>query len=548
MVLVLRVARREDGFNALPFCPSKRSQTTRALPMKDTHALARSRASDAVSVSPRLVKLRALKESQMQEVMCNYINGEWTESSTGEVFEQQNPADLNDVTGRFQRSSRQDAASAIDAASVALDRWSRLPAPKRAEMLRQVVDSAIRQRDSLAQVLTAENGKTLRESLSEIDATVKEMDWQVAEGRRLYGTVVSTETDGTLAYIMRRPLGVVSIIAPWNFPFSVAGRKCLPALMAGNTVVLKPASLTPRTGIRFVQLFDEAGIPPGVINLVTGDGRYVGDELVAHRKVKAISFTGSTPVGRAIHRRAAENLARTQLEMGGKNPIVVLDDADIVAAADAAVYAAFANAGQWCTSTSRAVVDAKVHEQFVELVAERARAIRVGNGLDPQTDMGPVCGEQQRDDVLEYIEIGQAEGAKIIVGGRQLTHNGLERGCFIEATVLGGVTPDMRIAREEIFGPVLSILRVNDFEEAIRVANAVDFGLSSSVYTRSLEKALTFVENTDVGLTHVNLPTALKEPQLEFGGVKDSGVGSPEAGRAGLEFFTEHRVAYIRYR
>lgn len=484
----------------------------------------------------------------MEDVMRNYVDGEWAESSTGGLLVQRNPADLSEVTGEFQRSSRQDVANAIDAADVALGGWSRMPAPKRAEKLQQVLDNATRERDSLARVLTAENGKTLRESLSEIDATIKEMAWQIAEGRRLYGTVVSSETDGTLAYIIRRPLGVVSIIAPWNFPFSVPGRKCVPALMAGNTVVLKPASLTPRTAVCFVRLFDEAGIPPGVINLVTGDGRTVGGELVANPKVKAISFTGSTPVGKAIHRRAAENLTRTQLEMGGKNPVVVLDDADVVAAADAAVYAAFACAGQWCTSTSRAVVDANVYEQFVELVTERAGAIRVGNGLDPQTDMGPVCGEQQRDNVLEYIRTGQAEGAKLLVGGHQLKEDGMDRGCFIEATVFAEVASEMRIAREEIFGPVLSIIRVDDFDEAIRVANAVDFGLSSSVYTRSLEKAMTFVEHTEVGLTHVNLPTAWKEPQLEFGGVKESGVGIPEAGRAGLAFFTEHRVAYVRYR
>lgn len=484
----------------------------------------------------------------LRDVMCNYVGGQWVESSTGELLEQRNPADLGEVTGVFQCSSQQDAAHAIDAADVAFRAWSRLPAPKRAEILDRVVLNAIRQRDALALVLTSENGKTLRESLSEIDATVKEMAWQVAEGRRLYGTVVSSELDDTLAYVMRRPLGVVSVIAPWNFPFSVPGRKCVPALMAGNTVVLKPASLTPRTGVRFVQLFHEAGIPPGVINLVTGDGRSVGDELVANPKVKAISFTGSTPVGMAIHRRAAENLTRTQLEMGGKNPIVVLDDADLIAAADASVYAAFANAGQWCTSTSRAVVDASVYAQFVDLVAERASAIRVGNGLDPETDMGPVCGRQQRDNVLEYIEIGRAEGARLVAGGRRLERSGKASGCFIEATVFADVASSMRIAREEIFGPVLSIMRVDDFNEAIRVANGVDFGLCSSVYTRSLEKALTFVEQTDVGLSHVNLPTSWKEPQLEFGGVKQSGVGTPEAGRAGVEFFTEHRVAYVRYR
>ena len=484
----------------------------------------------------------------MENLIHNYVGGTWVEASSGELGEQRNPADLSEITCRFQRSSRQDAAAAIDAADSAFEAWSRLPAPKRADMMQRVVNLATAQRDSLARLLTSENGKTLRESLDEVDATIREMDWQVAEGRRLYGTVVPSASDATLAYVVRRPLGVVSVIAPWNFPFSVLGRKCVPALMAGNTVVLKPSSLTPGIGVRFAGLVEKAGIPAGVLNLVTGDGQTAGDELVAHPRVRAVSFTGSTPAGRAIHQRAAENLVRTQLEMGGKNPVVVLDDADLLAAADATVRAAFANAGQWCTSTSRAIVDSAVYARFTGLVAERARAIRVGNGLDPRTDMGPVCGRRQLDTVLGYIEIGTAEGAKLLAGGHHLTGEGMAAGCFVEATVFAEVDPQMRIAREEVFGPVLSIVRVDGLEEAISVANAVDYGLSSSIYTRSLEKAMSFVERSDVGLTHVNLPTAWKEPQLEFGGVKESGMGGPEAGREGLEFFTQHRVAYVRYR
>ena len=484
----------------------------------------------------------------MQGLIQNYVGGEWVDASSGRLGEQRNPANLGDITSRFQLSNRQDAAAAIDAAHAAFGSWSSLPAPKRADMMQRVLNLAITQREALARLLTSENGKTLRESFNEVDATIREMDWQIAEGRRLYGTVVPSSSDATLAYIVRRPLGVVSVIAPWNFPFSVLGRKCLPALMAGNTVVIKPSSLTPGMGVSFARLFEQAGVSPGVVNLVTGDGRSVGDELVAHPKVRAISFTGSTLAGRAIHRRAAEGLARTQLEMGGKNPAVVLDDADLLAAADGTVEAAFANAGQWCTSTSRAIVDAAVHEQFSELVCERARVIRVGDGLNPSSDMGPVCGQRQLENVLGYIDVGVTEGAKLLTGGHQLTDNQMAAGCFVEPTVFTEVDPQMRIAREEIFGPVLSIIKVEGLEEAISAANSVAYGLSSSIYTGSLERAMTFVERSDVGLTHVNLPTAWKEPQLEFGGVKESGVGGPEAGRDGLEFFTQHRVAYVRYR
>ncbi|MBI2842905.1 MAG: aldehyde dehydrogenase family protein [Armatimonadetes bacterium] len=481
-------------------------------------------------------------------LLRNFINGEWIESATGNLLEQRNPADLSQVTSRFQRSSREEARDAIEAAQDAFIEWSGMPAPKRAELLSKALAAIVRRREEFAKVLTHENGKTIRESLTEIDSAIKEMDWQIAEGRRLYGETIPSEREGVFAYSFRQPLGVVSIISPWNFPFNVPGRKCTPALMAGNTLVLKPASLTPRTGVCFVEAFEEAGLPPGVINLVTGDGSTVGDELVINPKIRAISFTGSTPVGMGIHKKAAETLAKTQLEMGGKNPIVVLADADLDAAADATALAAYACAGQWCTSTSRAVVEANVFESFQQKVADRVAGMRVGNGLDPNSNMGPVCGEAQFRDILRYIELGISEGAKLVAGGRQLTEGELARGCFIEPTVFSDVTPDMKIAREEIFGPVLAMIRVDDFEQAVKVANAVEFGLCSSIYTSSIDKALTFIERTEVGLTHVNMPSAHKEPQLSFGGIKHSGAGLPEAGKTGIEFFSQHKVAYIKYR
>jgi len=481
-------------------------------------------------------------------VLRNYIGGEWVESSTGQLQDQRNPADLTEVTCRFQQSSRDDAGSAIDAASAALEPWSAMSAPRRAECLTKALAVLLRRKEEIAEIITRENGKTLKESMAEIMSAIKEMDWQIAEGRRLYGETIPSEHEGVFAYSVRQPLGVVSIISPWNFPFNVACRKCVPALMGGNTVVLKPASLTPRAGGCFVEAFAEAGLPAGALNLVTGAGSVVGDELVANPKIRAISFTGSTPVGMGIHKKAADTLARTQLEMGGKNPAVVLADADLDQAADAVMQAAYACAGQWCTSTSRAIVEAGVFDSFLHKVLERVAKIRVGNGMDTSVTMGPVCGEQQLCDILRHIETGVKEHAKLVAGGRRMKDGGRDRGYFIEPTVFSEVTPQMTIAREEIFGPVLAIIKVADFSQAVTVANDVTFGLSSSVFTSSLEKALRFVEKTDVGLTHVNMHTAHKEPQLSFGGIKYSGVGLPEAGRTGIEFFTRHKVVYIKYR
>jgi len=478
----------------------------------------------------------------------NFIGGEWLDSTTGLLIEHRDPADLTRTTCEFQRSGRQDAVRAIDAAEAAFEPWANTPAPKRAEILTRALGAIERRKEEIANVITTENGKTLRESMGEIASAISEMSWQIGEGRRLYGDTLPSEREGVFAYCIRQPLGVVSIISPWNFPFNVPCRKGVPALMAGNTVVFKPASLTPRTAACFVEAFEQAGLPPGVLNMVTGEGAIVGEEFVTSPRIKAISFTGSTPVGMGIHKKAAETLARTQLEMGGKNPVVVLADADLDEAADATVLAAYACAGQWCTSTSRAIIEASVYERFLKMVKERVEKIQVGNGLESDSSMGPVCGEVQCRDILRYIEIGREQGATIAAGGKRITGHGMERGCFIEPTVFTEVTPDMTIAREEIFGPVLALMSVRDFDEAVRLANDIELGLSSSIFTASLSSALTFVEKTDVGLTHVNMHSALKEPQLSFGGIKHSGAGLPEAGKTGIEFFTRHKVAYIKYR
>lgn len=402
----------------------------------------------------------------------NHINGQWLPASDGATFEQRDPADLSKVTGVWPQSPAADAAAAVEAAQAAYPAWRELGVFKRSEYLKRALSLMGERREEIAGVITMENGKTLAESLTEIDAAVKEMEFQIHAAIHLCGQTAPTAAEGVFAYQTRVPLGVVSVISPWNFPFNVPGRKCTPALMAGNTVVFKPASLTPRTGEVFTRLMVDAGLPDGVFNFVTGGGSTVGETFTTHPAIKAISFTGSTEVGKRLNRKASANLTRTQLELGGKNPMII----------------------------------------------------------------------------LEYIEIGRSEGAEVLTGGGRMTEGDLAKGCFIEPTVFGGVRPEMRIAREEIFGPVLSIITVKDFAEALEVANGVEFGLASAIYTRDLSRAMAFLEATDVGLAHVNMLTAYKEPQLTFGGVKDSGFGVPEAGKTGIEFFTEHKVAYVKYR
>jgi len=477
----------------------------------------------------------------------NYINGQWLDCRDGRKYEHRNPADLREITGLWPKSSVEDVASAIEAAAAAFVSWSGLTVYQRAEYFTKVLQLMKSRIDQIAAVITAENGKTLKESKAEIDSAIREMEFQVGEGLRMAGEVMPSGQAGVMAYSMRRPLGVVAVISPWNFPFNVPCRKITPALITGNTCIFKPANLTPGIGAEFVKLFADAGLPPGVLNFVTGSGAVIGDAIVSNPLIKAVTFTGSTEVGRSIHQKAAANFTRTQLEMGGKNPLVVLADADLEAAVNSAVLAAYACAGQWCTSTSRVVIEKKVLNDFMNLLLDKVRKIVVGRGTDPQVTMGPVCGMTQVESVMASIQKGKSEGARLVIGGNRITNDGFAQGCFIEPTVFADVKPHMYIAQEEIFGPVLSIIAVDSFDEAIEVANGVKFGLSSSIYTKDLEKAMTFIEKTDVGLTHVNIPTAVKEPQLTFGGVKLSGCGIPEAGRAGIEFFTEHKVAYVKY-
>ena len=477
----------------------------------------------------------------------NYIGGEWKPCSSGELLTSTNPADTSEVVGEVQASSREDVLEAISCAHDAFDSWKRTTVTQRAECLKNVFSALIERREEIARLVTLENGKTLGESLSEVDSALREMEFQIGEGVRAFGETVPSARPGVFAFTRREPLGVVAVITPWNFPVNVAFRKLTPALMAGNSAIFKPSSFTSVVGARVAELLAEAGFPEGVFNFVTGAGATVGRALASSPTIKAVSFTGSTEVGLEIEKLAAANNSRVQLEMGGKNPIVVLADASIEMAAKAAARAAFACAGQWCTSTSRAIVEESAAAAFTERVLEETRALRVGPGMDESSTMGPVAGESQLRTVLAYIERGRDEGATLLAGGERLVEGELHKGCFIAPTVFADVTPDMEIATEEIFGPVLSIIRVKDFDEAVRIANDVRYGLSSSIYTRDFSKAWRFVEETDVGLTHVNMFTAYKEPALPFGGIKDSGTSIPEAGKSGIEFFSARKAVYMNY-
>lgn len=482
------------------------------------------------------------------KIFKNYINGQWLGADKNKTFEQRNPARLSEITGLFPLSSKDDTLNAIAAAQLAFSTWKALSTIKRAEHLRRVLELMIQRKDEICKILTLENGKTISDSLSEVDAAINEMDFQINEGLRLFGETVPVSIDGVFAYTIKEPLGVVSVISPWNFPFNVPVRKITPALMAGNTCVFKPASLTPQTGSMLTKLFHDACIPDGVFNMLTGSGREVGNILVTDSRIKAISFTGSTEVGMGIHQLAARNATRTQLEMGGKNATVILEDADIDSAVKAVARAAFACSGQWCTATSRVIVLKQVAQKFTEKLVEATKSIIVGDGFDKKVSMGPVCGTDQVETIMRYIEIGKKEGSKLLTGGKRITGNDFQDGCFIEPTIFGNVTPDMKIALEEIFGPVLSIITVENLEEAIKVSNNIKFGLCSSIYTNNLNHAMTFIDQTEVGFTHVNLMTSLKEPQLPFGGIKDSGVGLPEGGKTGIEFFIKYKTVYMKYK
>ena len=477
----------------------------------------------------------------------NYIDGQWVKSSTGKSFENLNPANQDDLIGTFQDSNAEDLNNAVEAASRAYESWRLTPAPKRAEFLYRVGDILKRRKDEMAREMTREMGKIVDETKGDIQEAIDMAFLAAGEGRRLFGVTTPSELHNKFNMAVRMPLGVAGLITPWNFPMAIPAWKGMAALICGNTVVIKPASLTPLSVVMLTEAFEEAELPKGVWNVVTGGGREVGQPMLEHPKVRVISFTGSTDVGRDINVACAPQFKHVHLEMGGKNVIMVMDDADVDLAVDGALWGAFGTTGQRCTAASRIVVHEKVYGQFVEKLAGRAKSLKVGNGLDPKVNMGPSVSASQLKTVESYVKIGRDEGAECVAGGNALRDGDLAKGFFHEPTVFANVTRDMRIAQEEIFGPVTAVIKCSSLEEAISIGNGVKYGLSSSIYTRDVNKAFTAMRDMYTGIFYVNAPTIGAEVHLPFGGVKETGNGHREAGVAGIDVFTEWKSIYIDY-
>jgi aldehyde dehydrogenase (NAD+) len=478
-------------------------------------------------------------------MFANYINGEWIAS--GATFENRNPANAEEVVGVMAKGSAADVSAAADAAAAAFPAWSTMSGPARGNILYKAADILDKTFDSVAADMTREEGKTLPEAKGEVRRAINILRYFAGEGSRLPGMLVPSERDRVHMFALRKPVGVVGLITPWNFPSAIPAWKLAPALICGNTVVLKPASAAPLSAWRIVEALHQAGIPKGVVNFVAGSGGELGQALVNAAPLKAVSFTGSCEIGDWLHGEASKRRLRIQLEMGGKNPTIVLADADFGSAVENVVNAAFFSTGQKCTATSRAIVEDSIYDKFVAAVVERTRKLKVGDGMQAGIDIGPCVDQAQMETVLRYVEIGRKECGEPACGGKRLTEGALAKGYFVEPTVFAGVTPQQTIAREEIFGPVLAIMRARDFEDAMSIANSIPFGLSSSIQTTNLSRAFEYIYRAEAGLLTVNLPSAGVEYQLPFGGTKDSSFGPKEQGPAALEFYSDYKTVYLKY-
>jgi aldehyde dehydrogenase (NAD+) len=479
----------------------------------------------------------------------NFIGGTWSTSRGGATFGDENPARRGSNLGEFQSSTADDVRDAVDAASQAFLSWRRSPVIERRQHVQTFLNLLRDAREELARIVTLENGKTIKESRAEVDSALVEGGHHVGQIEGFYDGSGPGAFSGT-TWMQYEPVGVAGIISPWNFPMNVMCRKTLPALLTGNTVVFKPATFTPWSGLFMAALIEKAGLPRGVFNCVTGAGASIGHALVTDPRVRAISFTGSTAVGKQIQQQAAANLTRTQLELGGKNALIVMEDADLAHAVDAAITAGFSNAGQWCTSTSRVLLHRPIARAFLEMLVARCEKMTVGDGLSEATDMGPVAGPAQYRDVRAAIHRAQAAGAELVTGGdpepQDASPEPRVSGYFIRPTVFTHVTPDMSIFQEEIFGPVLATCEFDSIDEAITLGNRSIYGLSSAIFTTSHRTARTYIDGIEAGLAHVNIHTGYKEPAMPFGGIKQSGAGLPENSETGLEFFVDRKAVYVR--
>jgi aldehyde dehydrogenase (NAD+) len=476
----------------------------------------------------------------------NLIAGKWVESRTGQTYENLNPADTRDLVGIFQRSGKQDVDDAVAAAKAAFETWRLVPAPRRAEIIFRAAQMLLERKEEYARDMTREMGKILKETRGDVQEAIDTAFYMAGEGRRLLGVTTPSELPNKFAMAVRMPIGVCGMITPWNFPMAIPSWKLLPALVCGNTCVIKPAQDTPLSTLNLVSTLADAGVPAGVVNLVTGFGSDAGAALVSHPDVRAVSFTGSSEVGRAIGEVAARGFKHCSLEMGGKNAIIVLDDANLDLAVDGALWGGFGTTGQRCTAASRVIAQKGVYREFVGKFVERARALKVGAGLDESVDMGPQVNKAQIATTQQYTEIGKGE-AKLLCGGRHLTEGALANGHFFEPTIFGEVDAKARIAQEEIFGPVVSVIACDSMEQAVEISNGIPYGLSSAIYTRNVNQAFRAMRDLYAGITYVNAPTIGAEVHLPFGGTKETGNGHREGGIGAIDFYTEWKSIYVDY-
>src|SRR5579859_1899056 len=476
----------------------------------------------------------------------NLIDGEWCASSSGQTFENLNPADGREVVGVFQRSGPRDVEAAVSAAKCAFERWRLVPAPKRAEIVYRAAELLLKHKEEFARDMTREMGKVLKETRGDVQEAIDTAFYMAGEGRRLFGQTTPSELPNKFAMSVRVPVGVCGLITPWNFPMAIPSWKIFPALVCGNTVIIKPAEDTPLCTFNLVRALMDAGLPPGVVNIVTGFGPDAGAPLVEHQDVRAISFTGSSEVGRIVGRTAAETFKPCSLEMGGKNAIIVMEDANLDLAVDGAIWGAFGTTGQRCTAASRMIVHRKVYDEFSAKLVHQARAIKIGSGLDESSQMGPQINMKQLETSGKYVEIGKKEGAHLLCGGGRPEGPAYTYGWFFEPTIFGEGDRNMRIAQEEIFGPVATLIPCSDLETAIGIANSTPYGLSSSLYTRDVNRAFQAIRDLYTGITYINAPTIGAEVHLPFGGVKQTGNGHRE-GSGSIDFYSAWKAVYVDY-
>ena len=483
----------------------------------------------------------------MTKQYLNYIGGKWVPALSNEFFQSINPANRDEVLGEFPRSGLADVDAAVDAAKEAYPEWHRTPAPERADYVLRVGLILERRKEELSELMTREMGKTLKESRADVQEGIDFCLYMAGEGRRFFGHTVPAELRNKFSMTVRHPIGVVGLITPWNFPIAIPLWKIAPAVIAGCTSVFKPAEDTPLLASLLVEIFEEVGLPPGVLNLVNGYGEEAGKPLVEHPDVRGISFTGSLDVGRWVNETCGRLMKRCSLELGSKNALIVMPDADIDLAVEASAWGAFATSGQRCTATSRLIVHEETKSKFTDRLLDRVSKMKVGSGLDPQVELAPVINATQKERVLNYIDVGRQEGAVVLTGGNELTGGEYDKGNFIAPTVFDAMTPDMRIAQEEIFGPVTGIISTGDVEDAIAIANSTKYGLSCSIYTRDITNAYKAITELEFGVVYVNAPTIGAEVQLPFGGMKSTGNGHREAGPQSLDEFTEWKSVSVDF-